>query len=228
MLRRRRSSGYKPARRIQRAWRRRRGGVNARQNRAISTLFKRTRKERKYIDQTANTSIGTIWSTLLPRPLTYVVQGDNNDQRIGNKLTVHSMHLKGFVTVDDTTNLLRIIVVKFGRMDNSQIAVQEFLSNSNAASPQHLLSFKHRNSKLKYQFLADRTYVLAGNDTAGSSSGPYSVKKLNINMKLNSSIFFNADTDTVPVTGYTYVIAASDSLLGGCMVNLASRVIFSG
>lgn len=219
------------ARRIQRKWRRRKG-VNARQNRNIRVLFKRTKKEQKYIDQNQTTVVPFGWVELLPRPLTYTTQGDNNNQRIGNKINVHSIQLNGFLQVQDTTNRIRILVVRFGRAAPQSLSIDDVLTNATSASnPFHLLAMKARNSNNPYKILADRTYNLAGNDTTGSPVTVGSIKSFKIRIKLKGkmqSTFYKLDTDTLPTEGYIYVVAASDSALSGPSVWLQSRMIFSG
>lgn len=220
------------ARRIQRVFRRRRGNVNRRQNRNIRTLFKRTKKEQKYIDQNQLTIVPYGWVTLLPRPLTYTTQGDSNNQRIGNKISVHSIQLNGFMQVQDTTNRLRILVVRFGRAAPQSVGIDDFLTNgTTAANPFHLLAMKARNSNNPYKILADRSYNLTGNDTAGSPVTVGSIKSFKIRIKLKGkmqSTFYKLDSDTLPTEGYIYVVASSDSALSGPSVWLQSRMIFSG
>lgn len=204
--------------------------TDKRQDKAISTLFRRTSQEKKWIDQTSNLVVNSNYTVMLPRPLTYITQGDNNDQRIGNKVNVHSINIKGFITVNDSTNVVRILVVRYGRVDPSTIDLGEVLDNISFPNPQHLLAMKVRNGKQPYKILKDRTYTLAGNTTANSSSGCCTQFKVNmfINLSKTAAVTYSSDTDTTPSNGYIYIVAASDSALSGPVLNLHSRMIFTG
>lgn len=213
------------ARRIQRAFRGRR------RRSAIKTLFKRTRKEMKYIDQQGSNAVGNSYHSVFGNPLNYIRQGDGNSERIGNKITVHSITINGYVLVDDTTNFMRILVVRLGRCDPASAGITDILSDGSAASPFHLLSHKTRNGDFPYTILADRTLLLAGNNTTTSVSGPASQRKFRISIKLKgkkSQCYYKTDAANHPTDGYMYAIAATDSALSGPNTYLSSRVIFSG
>lgn len=223
------SSKYKP--RKKRKPMRARRKIDRQQNRRLSWLSKQVKPEYKYIDQYQATTVPTNWVNLLPRPLTYIPQGDTNSTRIGNKVKLHSVRLRGSILVDDTTQIIRMLVVKFGRTDGSTIGVDDVLTDANAASPQHLFSNYARNGTQPYTVLWDKTWKLAGGYISPEDATSSTIKTYDFTINLKGakqSCFFKLDSDTTPSAGYTYVIAASDSTLGGPTIYMSSRIIFSG
>lgn len=201
------------------------------QNRRIRSLYKLTRPEFKYRDQFQSTTVGLSWQTLLPRPITYIPQGDTNSTRIGNKCKVHSIRIKGTITVDDPTNLCRMLLVRFGRTDASTIAVNDFLTDGGAAAPQHLYSGYTRNGNQKYAILYDKMITLTGAPNTVPGVTTTSIKKFDFTIKPKGKMkdtFYALDTDTTPSDGYIYLIASTDSALSGPNFTVHSRVIFSG
>lgn len=206
-----------------------RKAVDRKQNKMIRTLFRKVKKEVKWIDQSNTMLCNANWLPATPRPLTYITQGDGNDNRVANKVNLKGIQFKGRLTVNDGTNVVRLLVVKFGRTLNTGIQIQEVLVSANDPSPLHLLSLKKRNGTLPYKILYDRTILLAGNGTANSSTGPASQKNISfyLNMK-DMPVSFDNDTDTLPSNGYIYVIVSSDSIIGGPTMSLKTRVTFTG
>lgn len=220
---------YRPRKRRRKTRARRR--VDRQQNRRLNWITKRIRPEYKYRDQYQQSTVTTNWINLLPRPLTYIPQGDTNSERIGNKCKLHSIRLRGSILVDDTTNIIRMLVVKFGRTDGSSIGVDDVLTDSSAASPQHLFSNYARNGTQPYTVLWDKTWKLAGGYVSPEDATSSTIKTYDFTIKLKGAkqnLFYKLDTDTTPSKGYCYVIAASDSVLAGPTIYMSSRVIFSG
>jgi len=223
------ASRYRPRKRRRTVRARRK--VDRQQNRRLMWLTKQVRPEYKYRDQYQASTVTTNWINLLPRPLTYIPQGDTNSERIGNKCKLHSIRLRGEILVDDTTNILRMLVVKFGRTDGNTIGVDDVLTDANATSPQHLFSNYARNGTQPYKVLWDKTWKLAGGPINPEDATSSTVKIFDFTVKLKGAtqnLFYKLDTDTTPSKGYCYVICASDSLLGGLTVYMSSRIIFSG
>ena len=199
------------------------------QNARIRRLALLTRPEYKFIDQYQVTTVPANFTNLLPRPLTYMSQGSTNSTRIGNKVKIHSVRIRGSVVVDDSTNIVRMMLVRFGRTEISSIAVNNVLEES-SSFPQALYSNYKRNGDQKYQVLYDKQILLTGGQiTPGVTTT--SLKKFDFTVKpkgKNRNTFFTLDSDTSPAEGYMYLIAASDSQLSGPEVTVQSRVIFSG
>lgn len=223
------SRRFRPRKRRRRVRARKR--IDRQQNRRLGWLTRQVRPEYKYRDQYQATTVTTNWVTCLPRPLTYIPQGDTNSERIGNKCKLHSVRLRGSMLVDDTTNILRLLVVKFGRTDGSSIGVDDFLTDSGATSPQHLFSNYARNGTQPYTILYDKTWKLAGGYVAPEDATSSSIKTFDFTVRLKGrqqNLYYKLDSDTTPSAGFTYVVAASDSTLAGPTVYMSSRIIFSG
>lgn len=207
--------------------------VDRRQDKQIAKISKELRygRDRKYIDQYLTSVVGTTWVQLTPRPLTYISQGHGNQQRQGNSCQIHSVRIKGFLNIDDTTNRVRIMVVRFGRADAASIAIGDFLATGGSASPAHLLSMKTRNGDVPYNILLDKSIMLSGNGTGNSSIGVLTHKYFDYKISIKGkkrACFYALDADTLPSDGFIYIIASSDSLLGGVEMNIQTRMIFSG
>ena len=219
----------KAATRISRFYRRRRArrAVDRSQNRKISKLFRLVKsvKEKKFIDQyTVGASVGYVWTTLLPRDLTFISQGDAQDQRIANKVKILSHHLKFICTLGDTTNLYRILVIRFPNQAAADIAIGDALESPTLApSPINLMTFRKRNGDTKFQLLWD--------------SG---LRRLDVNhpqhthnimLKPNKGYFtmYNSNVAGSCVAGYTYVVACSDSAAAPNVgITSLSRTVFTG
>ena len=199
------------------------------QNLRLRRLARLTRPEFKFLDQYQVTTVPASFTNLLPRPLTYISQGNTNSTRIGNKVKIHSVRIRGTVLVDDSTNIVRMMLVRFGRTEIASIAVNNVLEES-SSFPQALYSNYKRNGDQKYQVLYDKQMLLTGGEiTPGVTTT--SQKKFDFTIKpkgKNRNTFYTLDSDTSPAEGYMYLIAASDSQLSGPTFTVQSRVIFSG
>ena len=178
------------------------------QNYKIRMLQRLTRPEYKFRDQYQVTTIPTAFTNCLPRPLTYIPQGQTNSTRIGNKVKVHSIRIRGTVLVDDTTNIMRLMLVRFGRTDPTSIAVNNVLEVS-GSFPQALYSNYKRNGDQKYQVLYDKQMLLTGGQiTPGVTTT--SIKKFDFTVKpkgQNKNTFYTLDSDTLPSDGFVYLNA---------------------
>lgn len=217
-----------------------RKAVDRRQDRNISKLYRMVNysKERKWLDQAQITSLSTSWVPILPRDLTFIAQGTGGGsgvigQRIGNKIKIHSHHLKISVIVGDGTNLYRIMVVRFSSQAASLVDLADALQSPAAASPLNLMSFKKRDTDSKYQILWDSNVkTLAGNSTANAPAGANTQHTYNIVISNGNKGYFagyNSSSAGGCVQGYTYVVACSDSAITPNPVfTCISRTTFSG
>lgn len=212
-----------------------RKSVDKRQDRQIMKLSKLVRfsKERKFIDQQLQTSIGTSWQGVFTRPLTYIAQGNGETQRIGNKLLIHRIQFKTHVTAGDTTNLYRILIVRFGHCPTTALGIQNVLQNYNNTTPFQIMSFKKRNAPSKYSILWDSGVrsTVGNGATADSPYGPRSVANHNITKSFPKGLLVQYSTNTASseTNGFIYVVACTDSALAP-NIGLQSmvRVIYSG
>lgn len=209
--------------------------VDKRQDRSIFKLYKMVKysKEKKYVDQSRQTSIGTTWTNILPFDLTYIPQGIDDNDRIGNKIKVFNHHIKVIATCGDSDNLYRLMVVRFGALPTASVAIQQVLETPTAPTPFQMLSFKKRNADCKYQILWDSgVQKLAGNASAATSpAGPASQRVHNIRLKSSKGWFTQYSgpaADTV-INGFTYLVAVTNStILPNVGFQTTARTIFCG
>lgn len=212
-----------------------RKAVDRRQDRSISKLYRLVKfsSERKNVDQSNTTSIGTTWSQILNRPLTYIAAGGDNGQRIADKLLIQRIQLKVRVTPGDTTNMYRILIVRFGHCPTASLGLQNVLQDVSAATPYQIMSFRKRNAPSKYELLWDSGMrsTIGNGSTAEAPYGPRSVINHNIVLKFPKGklVQYSDNTASSETNGYTYVVACTDSSIAphpGFQV--LSRVIYSG
>lgn len=223
-------------RRLKRKFRRKRArkAVDRRQNRNIAKLYKMVRygDERKWIDQSNTISLSTTWTQMLTRDLTYIAAGDTSNTRNGNKIKIHSHHLKVVVTGGDVTNLYRFCVIRFSAVAASQVQIEDALQSPVISSPFNLMTFKKRDTDSKYQILYDTGIQrTAGDGTAGAPKQSTSQRVWNINLKPYKGYFtgYNGSGANACVQGFTYLIGVSDSaLVPHVQFQISARTIFTG
>ena len=202
--------------------------VDKRQDRSIAKLYKMVKfgKERKFIDQSASaTAVDSNWLPLLPRDLTFILQGDNQGERVGNKCQIHSHHLKIKVTYGDPTNIFRILVVRFPNQAASLVTLADALQDVSAASPLNLMSNLKREGDTKYQILYD-SGVQRINDALLKQ------RTFDITLKPKGTGYYtgyNSSSAGGCIAGYTYVVACTDSLIApNPTFTTVARTTFSG
>lgn len=230
------------SRRIGRAWRRYRyrkntSYTNYRQDKKIAALAKKVNKidEKKWLDQQQITSLSTTWATLLPRDLTFIAQGTGGGsgvpgQRIGNKIKIHSHHLKIVVTGGDSINQYRIMVIRFTAKAASTIDLGDALQSPAVASPFNLMTFKKRDTDSKYQVLWDSKIRTTEGTTTTPTTATQRVHEI-VLTNGGKGYFANYNSSSAGgcVQGYTYVVACSDSALPNNPVfTVMSRTVFTG
>lgn len=206
--------------------RRARKAVDRRQDRSISKLYRLVKnvKERKFVDQSSiDIAVGSTWTTLLSRDLTFIAQGDGQDQRIANKIKIQSHHLKFLCTIGDTTNIYRIIVVRFPNQAAADVNLADVLEDPLETSPINAMTNYKRNGDTKFQILWDT-----------------GIKRLDVNhpqhsydivLKKTRPYFamYNSDVAGSCVSGYTYVLAVSDSGLAPSVgITTVARTVYTG
>lgn len=212
-----------------------RRAVDRRQDRSIHKLYKlvKNNKERKFIDQQLTTTISTTWGNLLTRPLSYIPQGQGEGQRIGNQVMIKRIQFKTQVSVGDTFNTYRILIVRFGHTVTASLGIQNILQNYSNTTPFQILGFFRRNAPSKYKVLYDSgVKTLVGNGT--SAQIPVTARSIanhNIVLKFPKGILvqYSDATASSETNGFTYVVAVTDSAIAPHVgFQSMSRVIFTG
>lgn len=207
--------------------------VDKAQNRNISKLYRLVKysKERKYIDQSIlNLSLASSWVNPLPRDLTFITTGTDDNQRVGNKIQIHSHHIKAVLTCGDSTQLYRLMVVRFRSQAASLVQLSDALENPSGTSPGNLMSFKKRNTDSRYQILYDTGIKkLAGNVQAAAPAQSVTQAIHDFKIKGNFYTGYNSTSGGGCVQGYTYLVVCTDSAIAPSpSISVISRTIFSG
>lgn len=208
--------------------------IDRAQNRKIRRLQRALKPEEKFVDQVNFTgTVSNSYSSVLTRPLTFIAQGNNDNERIGNKIKIKSHQIRVIMTAADTTNLYRLMVVRFGTALNASIGVQHVLEHWNDATPFNLLSAKKRNTQMPYKILYD-SGVKKLALTAENAEMAQRVHWLNLRPSKKShpggwlTVYDDATAGSC-TTGFTYLIACSDSSIAPHVgVQSTARTIFTG
>lgn len=109
--------------------------------------------EKKYH---ASTSIGAGISTTVDLySLSDVDVGINDNERIGDQITVTSMEFRGYLEVGDTNNIVRVILFQWFP-DTVPTAVDILISSVNG-----LISPYSHDHRYEFNILFDRTYMMS-------------------------------------------------------------------
>lgn len=150
-----------------------------------------------------------------------IAQGDGSDQRIGDKATLKSLNVRGYMEAEsaDVTNTLRFMVVK-GKsgLDQSQISTSDFPSVYACVTP---------DMRDKYTVLFDKVYTLKC-----SWDGTNTVQEQRpINWKFNlrnARIRFNPGAATVAGGGVYIYAVSNSSVVSHPDIEYATELRFQG
>lgn len=215
---------------FRRKWRKKRPArkkVDRTQNRKISKLFKMVKfgKEQKFIDQiNLGFTVDNTWAGIQSRDLTFILQGEDAHQRVGNKVKILQHRIKILVTLGDTTNIYRIMAVRFPNKAASLVTLSDALEDTAAVTPLNLMSMYKRQGNTKYQILWDT-----------------GVKKLtelhpqhSYDLVLNNNgkgyyAGYDSPSANACVAGFTYLVAVTDSAIApNPSFTTMSRTIYTG
>lgn len=157
--------------------------------------------------------------------LQQIPQGDDHDNRQGNKIAVKQIHLKGLlsVAIGDIFNQYRFIIFSTPDNPTTTPAVSDILETSD------LFSFYKKNSPIKFQVHWDKTYqmsnVLASVGTVAPTElngCPYPNyihvdKKIKIRDRFSKtkgplSVWYRGPTNGQPIKNAIYCLVISDSI----------------
>lgn len=219
--------------RLKRKWRKK--STDRRQNAKIAKLTRLVKSENKYVDQQLQTSIGTTWTQITTRDLTYIPVAAQADEhsRVGNKIRIFRHQIKVVVSCGDLTNLYRILVVRFDQCPTASLGVQNCLENYNNTTPFQIMGFFRRNAPSAYKILYDSgVRTIAGNYQVAESPASSSTQKTHNIILKNSQGWitqYKDDNANSCTNGFTFVVAVSDSsVLPNVGFQTMSRTIFSG
>lgn len=156
------------------------------------------------------TTSGTITeAVLIPQGSTGAA---NDDSRIDEQVTLQYIFVRGSITHDDNTNFLRIIMFRWDKLVNPTV--------TNILTTAFFNAFYNLEQvRGQYTVLSDRTFTLS------AEAGPIKVFKMF--KKVNSKINYTGTGQTAGYKGRIFLLAISDSAVGGPAVNFQIRAKFN-
>lgn len=134
---------------------------------------------------------------------------NGTDDRLGKKITLKKLYVKGQITVADSRNMCRILLVKATSLNQIIIASDILQGNSVNNQPSIYSPYK-KESRIKFKVLFDKIYKLQ--EQAAGSVYP---KLLNVDFswkfKSGMTITYNVDTNSYPIYQDIKIVCISDS-----------------
>lgn len=182
--------------------------------------------ERKAIDVDRAAYVGdTTGSVTL---LNGVATGTDFTNRIGRRILMKSLYVRGFVFPIDSTvvdNLSRVIIVYDSQVNGAIPAITDILKEAFSESQINL------NNRDRFHILADKTFQMGSvNNTATQAyQGSPTVHKFKIFKKLNLEVIFGGTTNLVASiqTGALWMVTIGNvGANAGSDITATSRVRF--
>lgn len=177
--------------------------------------------EKKYYDRIFNnTSLLNTGQTI--NLLATIARGTSANERVGDKINITSVQLRGEFEVGDATNTVRMIVFQWYKDPNAAFnVVTDVLDNAAVSGGNGVFSPYNYNSSGTYQVLYDKIYRL---DNQGPQSAIFDFKIKKIPKR--KVTFLNASNQ--PIDNSIIVLFISDSgATPNPTFNFVSRVYFT-
>lgn len=188
-------------------------------------VFQSTGEEVKYNDTTLAATAITAAGIILHSTVNAPQQGTEVYQRVGRKISIRSIHMRGTINVPQQTDLalmctnVRIIVYHDKQCNNATATVGNILQNADNNS------FRNIDTTRRFKILYDKNYsfnkniaVLAG-PVYSSPESQYNFEDLN--KKVNIPIHFQGNAGTV-------ADIASDNIGILCIADVATNAFLDG
>lgn len=169
------------------------GKINKKVNSLMTAVERKFRSG--YKSYTGVDSVGTYQDLNIP----YIAEGTNVNQRVGAKIVLKSIQIKGQMLVGagvapDAYNQMRIILVKYRTHGNSsanandKIALSDLLqhaSNASYSSETRMNSLYKKQSQFQFKILYDKVHLLGWHlGVDGSTTTPHPKRfRINVNCK---------------------------------------------
>lgn len=131
------------------------------------------------------------------------------DNRIGNKITLKRVYLKGQLAVSDSHNFCRMLLVRVTNM-SQLVSVSDILEPAFGSVLPTIYSPYRKDSTIKYKILHDKFYKLQ-QKSAGSTYPDIVNFDLSYTWKSGLTITYLQDTASDPIYGQIYLVCISDS-----------------
>lgn len=149
-------------------------------------------------------------------------QGVNQDQRVGDKITLTKLQAKiqlqmgqSTITPQDNYNQVRLMVVLYSTQTGNHITMDDILQTpSTLGNPiMTMNSLYRKNPQFKYRVLYDKLHNLYWTNNSGGGgalSGAPKIKNINIVRKLSNEITYDGPLG-LPAGWLPTILIASDS-----------------
>lgn len=187
--------------------------------------------ERKFLDTAF--SDGTLASAMTFYNPMVIPQGDTESQRIGRKVVIRSLHLRGTLTllnatdVTNTSNQFRMRIVIDTQTNGAQFGATDLLETD------AINSFSNLANRSRFRVLYDKTKEF--NSFGASATGAaYSfgevIKPISVNLKLNLPVEFDnsATTGAITTVRSNYICITMQSSTGEIIsMAMTSRIRYT-
>lgn len=192
------SKGYST--RLPRRKRRRAGALGYTRQVGYYGRYNTDSKELKFFDGVKTQQQAATTGTIYDDSLLHIVQGISESERIGRKVTVKRISMKGQIELPEQTatsagsDRLRIVIYKDKQTNGAAATVADLLQSAD------IDSFRNLENSGRFQFLYDKTIAInasaaAGNGTANDSFNI--VRHMKWNKELNLSIEYSSTTGAI-------------------------------
>lgn len=171
--------------------------------------------EKKYFDVN---NAGSLTNVTAINKLSGVPQGQNDSQRIGDKLSLRNLQYKMELAGADAYNRIRVTIIRWNRDDNNHVVTSGGVYQALGLSLHSPFNFDALR-KGDFTILYDKVHNLVLNQSN-------TIKNINKTIKIKSGINFNAAGTTGE--GHIYSLLTSDS--GGVAhpsINEYSRITYT-
>lgn len=188
--------------------------------------------ENKFFDTIRGASSPTTSGTIVSPSLNLIAAGTKENERIGRKCTVHSVHLRGTVNMPTSSIPLneRIRVIIYCDKQNNGGAVA--VTTTDLLETASVNSFRNLSNSGRFNFLQDQTFTF--NQQAGSGADtttdtyPSVLKTFKWNKKLNLDLEFSDITGTLGELRSNNIGVFAISTNGLSVIEYTARLRFTG
>lgn len=170
--------------------RRRRAGLTPEQRKAVKRVVDYSKETFHYPTAVSG---GTVTSTVAFNDLTTIAQGDDHDQRLGDKIKCKYFRFKGnFTRLDgasvDTYDQCRVVIFIWHPDDSTDPLTSETQILESATLYQHQPLQLEQSKRRKFTVLYDSAFDLPCREGGDAMKAQ---RQINIKKKLNNIIYFN-------------------------------------
>lgn len=198
--------------------------------RARTMIPYQSKGELKFFDTVRATETIATTGTILNTSLNLIAEGTGEQNRVGRKCTVESVHLKGQVQLpaatSPTTDRVRLITILDKQANGGAAAVTDYLETAD------INSFRNLTELGRFTLLNDQTCDVNTRAGAGDSAmsdiyAPES-KTIRVNKRLQIPLEFSASLGIISELRSNNIFVIALSQTGQATVSYTARIRFRG